>query len=409
MAYQSAKMAEKLNNAMAGRNDVATNNADPIRQMQGQVGRPQQVVAGQEPAAGRYANYTAPPADDGINFARIGRGLSGLGAGIQGRGAEFSKGLREDRAQQQKLREEALITDTMYSKRALDSGNMPAFLKRMESRIDAGIKMGMDMTDSVRLYNLAETDPEAAKAQVNAGYQNLVDRGLVEAPEAYNLQTKKVRDPVTGKLEMRVFDPRKGQFVGESLGEPASDGTTVNIDNAVKPWSQIVSRYDKQMKTVNDTYKRIQRVQSALKTTGGASPKALQAAISDIFGGNTRAIENLKQWASFGNLPDNLINKAKKFAMGNYTDLAKDDISRLLASYQEYNGEEHQAINDRFTKVANANKVDLDTIISEVKPFPKSYDFLSMTPDELSKVPLDTLLGYQRTDFNNALNRIEGQ
>ena len=163
------------------------------------------------------------------------------------------------------------------------------------------------------------------------------------------------------------------------------------------------------MKTVNDTYKRIQRVQSALKTTGGASPKALQAAISDIFGGNTRAIDNLKQWASFGNLPDNLINKAKRFAMGNYTDLAKDDISRLLASYQEYNGEEHQAINDRFTKVANANKVDLDTIISEVKPFPKSYDFLSMTPDELSKVPLETLLGYQRTDFYNALNRLEGQ
>ena len=408
MAYQSAKMAEKLNNAMAGRNDVATNNADPIRQMQGQGGMPQQVVASKEPAAGRYANY-APSQREGVDWSRIGRGLSGLGAGIQGRGAEFSKGLREDRAQQQKLREEALITDTMYSKRALDSGNMPAFLKRMESRIDAGTKMGMDMTDSVQLYNLAETDPEAAKAQVNAGYQNLVDRGLVEAPEAYNLQTKKVRNPVTGKLEMYAFDPRTGQFVGESLGEATGDGTTVNIDNAVKPWSQIVSRYDKQMKTVNAAYKDIQRVQSALKTTGGASPKALQAAISDIFGGNTRAIENLKQWASFGNLPDDLINKAKKFAMGNYTDLAKDDISRLLASYQEYNGEEHQAINDRFTKVANANKVDLDTIISEVKPFPKSYDFLSMTPDELSKVPLETLLGYQRTDFYNALNRLEGQ
>ena len=228
-----------------GLSDRARNVAQPIQQ----AAMPQQVmddikrrgsgtglsdrarnVAGQEPAAGRYANYTSPPADDGINFARIGRGLSGLGAGIQGRGAEFSKGLREDRAQQQKLREEALITDTMYSKRALDSGNMPAFLKRMESRIDAGIKMGMDMTDSVRLYNLAETDPEAAKAQVNAGYQNLVDRGLVDAPEAYNLQTKKVKNPVTGKLEMLVFDPRTGKVVGESLGEATGDGTTVNVN-----------------------------------------------------------------------------------------------------------------------------------------------------------------------------------
>ena len=227
MAYQSAKMAEKLNNAMAGRNDVATNNADPIRQMQGQVGRPQQVVAGQEPAAGRYANYTAPPADDGINFARIGRGLSGLGAGIQGRGAEFSKGLREDRAQQQKLREEALITDTMYSKRALDSGNMPAFLKRMESRIDAGIKMGMDMTDSVRLYNLAETDPEAAKAQVNAGHQNLVDRGKIDAPPA--VKTITVYNEETGQNEIRVLraNGQLGGVVG--LAKQGEAKQTINV------------------------------------------------------------------------------------------------------------------------------------------------------------------------------------
>ena len=233
-----------------------------------------------------------------------------------------------------------------------------------------------------------------------------VDMGLIKQRAA--ARTIEVYNEETGQNEIRVLS-RDGQL-GEVVGQAKrGEGTTVNIDNAVKPWSQIVSRYDKQMKTVNAAYKDIQRVQSALKTKGGASPKALQAAIADIFGGNTRAIANLQQWASFGNLPDDLINKAKKFALGDYTDLAKNDISRLLASYQEYNGEEHQAINDRFTKVANANKVDLDTIISEVKPFPKSYDFLSMTTDELSKVPLDTLLGYQRTDFKNALDRIAGQ
>ena len=250
MAYQSTEMAEKLNNAMAGRNDVATNNADPIRQMQGQVGRPQQVVAGQEPAAGRYANYTAPPADDGINFARIGRGLSGLGAGIQGRGAEFSKGLREDRAQRQKLRQEALITDTMYSKRALDSGNMPSFLNRMESRIDAGIKMGMDMTDSVQLYNLAGTDPEAAKAQVNEVYMNLVDRGLVKAPEttegSYKIQEiggKNYR--VNNKTgEMDEIDP-----VGNKAKE---DKEKISKQNAL---FADLSTLDRTIDNIDDAYK----------------------------------------------------------------------------------------------------------------------------------------------------------
>ena len=207
-------------------------------------------VAGQEPAAGRYANYTSPPADDGINFARIGRGLSGLGAGIQGRGAEFSKGLREDRAQQQKLREEALITDTMYSKRALDSGNMPAFLKRMESRIDAGIKMGMDMTDSVQLYNLAETDPEAAKAQVNEVYMNLVDRGLVKAPEttegSYKIQEiggKNYR--VNNKTgEMDEIDP-----VGNKAKE---DKEKISKQNAL---FADLSTLDRTIDNIDDAYK----------------------------------------------------------------------------------------------------------------------------------------------------------
>jgi len=226
-AYQNAKMAEQLAKAMAGRNDIATNNADPVSQMQGQGGMPQQVAASQEPAGGRYANYTAPPANEGIDFARIGRGLSGLGAGIQGRGAEFSKGLREEKEQKQKLRQEALITDTMYSKRALDSGDMPGFLSRMQSRIDAGTKMGMDMTDSVRLYNLAETDPEAAKAQVNEVYMNLIDRKLVDAPAA--VKTIKIFNEATGKNEIRVMksNGQIGPLVGQA---PVTKPTTqVNV------------------------------------------------------------------------------------------------------------------------------------------------------------------------------------
>ena len=356
------------------------------------------------------ASSSSPRAEPGINWNRIGRMMGGMGAGMQGRGAEYLNALTKQDERLDNSRQQAMLKDLSKMNSLLDKGLFMEAEKLAVNRVTDLENLNGDTSHTRQLLDLLRNgEYDKARAIVSGEVDTAVDMGLMKRRAAANLQTKKVRNPVTGKLEMYAFDPRTGQFVGESLGEATGDGTTVNIDNAVKPWSQIVSRYDKQMKTVNAAYKDIQRVQSALKTTGGASPKALQAAISDIFGGNTRAIDNLKQWASFGNLPDNLINKAKRFAMGNYTDLAKDDISRLLASYQEYNGKEHQAINDRFTKVANANKVDLDTIISEVKPFPKSYDFLSMTPDELSKVPLETLLGYQRTDFYNALNRLEGQ
>ena len=356
------------------------------------------------------ASSSSPRAEPGINWNRIGRMMGGMGAGMQGRGAEYLNALTKQDERLDNSRQQAMLKDLSKMNSLLDKGLFMEAEKLAVNRVTDLENLNGDTSHTRQLLDLLRNgEYDKARAIVSGEVDTAVDMGLMKRRAAANLQTKKIKNPVTGIVEMMVFDPRTGQFVGESLGEATGDGTTVNIDNAVKPWSQIVSRYDKQMKTVNAAYKDIQRVQSALKTTGGASPKALQAAISDIFGGNTRAIDNLKQWASFGNLPDNLINKAKRFAMGNYTDLAKDDISRLLASYQEYNGKEHQAINDRFTKVANANKVDLDTIISEVKPFPKSYDFLSMTPDELSKVPLETLLGYQRTDFYNALNRLEGQ
>tara|TARA_R110000765_G_scaffold16009_1_gene45548 strand:- start:1123 stop:2322 length:1200 start_codon:yes stop_codon:yes gene_type:complete len=356
------------------------------------------------------ASSSSPRAEPGINWNRIGRMMGGMGAGMQGRGAEYLNALTKQDERLDTARQQAMLKDLSKMNSLLDKGLFMEAEKLAVNRVTDLENLNGDTSHTRQLLDLLRNgEYDKARAIVSGEVDTAVDMGLMKRRAAANLQTKKIKNPVTGKLEMYAFDPRTGQFVGESLGEATGDGTTVNIDNAVKPWSQIVSRYDKQMTTVNDTYKRIQRVQSALKTTGGASPKALQAAISDIFGNNIRAIDNLKQWASFGNLPDDLINKAKKFALGDYTDLAKDDISRLLASYQEYNGEEHQAINDRFTKVANANKVDLDTIISEVKPFPKSYDFSSMTTDELSKVPLETLLGYQRTDFKNALDRIAGQ
>tara|TARA_R110000772_G_scaffold140639_4_gene249789 strand:- start:21 stop:1181 length:1161 start_codon:yes stop_codon:yes gene_type:complete len=386
MAYQSPENAQKLRDMPR----VATNNAEPMVQ-----------------AVTQSLPSTETSSESGINWGAIGEGLRGFGAGYDGRGTEFIAGLNKQNERLDKSRQQAMLKDLSRLDGLLSEGSFNEARQLLVNRVGLIDKFGGNSGDTKGLLNLMnEGKNDEVRKIVSREIGTAVDMGLIKQRAA--ARTIEVYNEETGQNEIRVLS-RDGQL-GEVVGQAKrGEGTTVNIDNAVKPWSQIVSRYDKQMKTVNAAYKDIQRVQSALKTKGGASPKALQAAIADIFGGNTRAIANLQQWASFGNLPDDLINKAKKFALGDYTDLAKNDISRLLASYQEYNGEEHQAINDRFTKVANANKVDLDTIISEVKPFPKSYDFLSMTTDELSKVPLDTLLGYQRTDFKNALDRIAGQ
>lgn len=184
MAYQSAEMAEKLNDAMAGRNDVATNNADPMRQMQGQGGmqRGQEEVMPESAHQRMDYNFDAadkPSQSGGYQIlSKIGRALST--SGDLSAHDESQARLAE---QDLKLRQDAMIDDTLFGKRALDTGNTAMFLDRLKKRIDSGIGLGHDMTESVGLYNLAQTDMEAAKTVLNNTYLNLVDRNLVEGIE----------------------------------------------------------------------------------------------------------------------------------------------------------------------------------------------------------------------------------
>ena len=181
MAYQSAEMAEKLNDAMAGRNDVATNNADPMRQMQGQGGmqRGQEEVMPESAHQRMDYNFDAadkPSQSGGYQIlSKIGRALS-----TSGELAAHDESQARLAEQDLKLRQDAMIDDTLFGKRALDTGNTAMFLDRLKKRIDSGIGLGHDMTESVGLYNLAQTDMEAAKTVLNNTYLNLVDRNLVE-------------------------------------------------------------------------------------------------------------------------------------------------------------------------------------------------------------------------------------
>ena len=424
MAYQSTEMAEKLNNAMAGRNDVATNNADPIRQMQGQVRMPQQVVAGQEPAAGRYANYTAPPADDGINFARISRALSGLGAGIQGRGAEFSKGLREDRAQRQKLRQEALITDTMYSKRALDSGNMPSFLNRMESRIDAGIKMGMDMTDSVQLYNLARTDPEAAKAQVNEVYMNLVDRGLVKGRQQ---ETTKITQMMINGVEHQVVIDGRGELVkdlgptkptagsskvlgaGEQLYDANGKLIVQNTNEDPTVYNKLFNMYTTESKDNTEDKRGVEKLIVALDAGGGAATETINSSLATVYGGNSRAIAELIRWQNLGNVPEKIENYISRLLTGGYSTLNLKEITDLTRSFSKHLNKERKTINARHKKLGKRFNVTPDYISDGVDMSQLGEDYMQMTGAQLLAVDLTALNPGALKAYSDALLILEGE
>ena len=198
MAYQSAEMAKKLNNAMAGRNDVATNNADPVRQMQDQS------------RGGSVTTQPMQEKDEGIDWRRIGRMMHGFGAGYNGRFAQLAESRRKDAESRQKLRQDAYIDDSVYLNNALKNGDMPSFFEHLDSRIKFGTAQQFDMTDSIGLRKLATTDPKAAQRLTQRNIDGLISRGLVK--ERKQEATKITQMMINGTEHQVVIDGR-GELV----------------------------------------------------------------------------------------------------------------------------------------------------------------------------------------------------
>jgi len=264
MAYQSAENAQKLNDALAGRNDVATNNADPIRQMQGQGGiapaRPQEIAPQAAPpeagdqvvedqslipresllpeSAHKQMTYNFQKDDSfdwGGLLARVGRG----GAAHDGKLLQYDQAQNMRAERRDKLRQDAMIDDTLFGKRALDRGDTVMFLDRLKKRIDAGDGLGHDMTESVSLYNLAQTDIGAAKKRLDDTYMNLVDRDLIKGISSKDATGSKVHKviPYANGTTQTIF--KNGNVVtknssGDILeGQEATDAIDVALSRAV--------------------------------------------------------------------------------------------------------------------------------------------------------------------------------
>lgn len=127
------------------------------------------------------------PGQEPSTLQTIGLGLSGLGAGIQGRGPEF---LAQQQAQTQQLsldRQRAAAEDLRRAKLLLDQGDVAGVRNLAAERVQFIQQLGGDPSDTLALLQLAEgalqgdeTSLGRLGAEINAGLQGAADRGIIE-------------------------------------------------------------------------------------------------------------------------------------------------------------------------------------------------------------------------------------
>jgi hypothetical protein len=94
------------------------------------------------------------PAQQTSGIDRLGLALQGFGAGVQGRGLEFQQGLRQDRAERQRLtleRKKAFAQDLVGARGLLASGDSAGALQLLDNRTAIIDQLGGDASDTLSL------------------------------------------------------------------------------------------------------------------------------------------------------------------------------------------------------------------------------------------------------------------
>jgi len=131
------------------------------------------------------------PAEQPSTLQRIGRGLQGFGAGVQGRGPQFLAGQRQEERTLSKERLQAAAEDLRRARRLLDAGNLQGVRDLAQERVGMIQELGGDPGDTQGLLSLADAAIagdrnafNALNAQVDAGLQSAADRGIIKLREA---------------------------------------------------------------------------------------------------------------------------------------------------------------------------------------------------------------------------------
>ena len=124
---------------------------------------------------------------NGFNLETVGRALSGLSAGIQGRGLEFAQGLQqqeESRLENEKLlsteRKQAQFFDVRNGLNLLNSGQVDQFIKSGSERVLAIEELGGDPTDTLTILSMVrQGDIDGARLRLSTEDQRGVTEGFL--------------------------------------------------------------------------------------------------------------------------------------------------------------------------------------------------------------------------------------
>lgn len=113
----------------------------------------------------------------------IGNALAGFGAGVQGRGGEFLRGLREDEAQLEDGRKQALVQDAFTVQRSLQNGDISGARKLLLNRLESIKTLGGNPEDTEGvLAKLDAGDTEGALSDVGIVVDHAIATGRLKAP-----------------------------------------------------------------------------------------------------------------------------------------------------------------------------------------------------------------------------------
>jgi hypothetical protein len=116
---------------------------------------------------------------------KVGRFLSGFGAGYQGRGAEFLA--QQDQRQQQldERRQKAMARDAMRVYSQLNDGKYDDAIELIDDRVKSINELGGDPSDTLEIRNLIVSGRLDEAQQELGGFLELaMQNGLIEAPKA---------------------------------------------------------------------------------------------------------------------------------------------------------------------------------------------------------------------------------
>lgn len=263
--------------------------------------------------------------------------------------------------------------------------------------------------------------------QIRAGYENLNNSTFWNSVQAmgvganeYWKEKSKATSPLKAPTTRNI---REGNYIVNQewhpeMGErgdwievgrgPVGKGfsPTINLGRETEIWGKVFDRYESSVKDIVDKQSLVSDIQISANTPGGASAKALQASIAELFGGDIRAVAELEKWGNFGNLPDRVINSASQFFSGEYSERAKGDVLRLLRAYQVYGlNPKLDKINERFTKVAEQSNVPVEFFMREI-PQIRNLDFANMSLEDIANIDETTLELDERQALEDRLSEL---